>query len=123
MPGAPTALCQLFFVPHLAGSFEIDEHEIGIVTDFDSPLTDDVPDAGRGIAHPMDNLLQRTSPPMDLVEHQSQRVFDRRQARRRSRVGALFFLERVGCMIGRDYLQSPISQSLPKPLVIFARFY
>ena len=97
-------------------AFQIDQHQVGVVADCDAALADDVPHAGRRVAHPVHDLLQRAAAAMHFVEHQRQRVLDRRQARGRMRVGLLLFFERVRRMIGGDDLDPAVAQRLPQLL-------
>ena len=74
----------------------------------------------------LDDLLERAAAAVDFVEHQGQRVFDRRQARRRAavagRIGLALFFERVRGVIGRDDLNAAVQQRLPQPAVVVGRF-
>ena len=54
------------------GFVEIDEHEIGIVADFDAALADNVPNAGRRVAHPARDLLDRAAAAIHFVEKQGE---------------------------------------------------
>ena len=60
---------------------------------------------------------------MHLVEHQRQRVLDRRQARRRAgrRIRLLLFFQRVRRVVGGDDLHAAVEQGLPEPAVVVGR--
>ena len=93
---------------------EIDEHEVGVVADGDAALADDVPHAGRGVAHPVDDLLQRAAAAVHFVEHQGERILDGGQAGGRGGVGALLFFERVRGVVGGDDLEAAVERVLAK---------
>src|SRR5438445_668599 len=57
VPGGPARLGFLFGILNGSGLVEIDEDEVGVVADFDAAFADDIPDAGRSIAHPTNDLL------------------------------------------------------------------
>ena len=122
MPGAPAALGELLFVADSCRALEIDQHQVGVVADVDAALADDVPHAGRGVAHPVDDLLQRAAAAVDFVEHQRQRVLDGRQAGGRCGVGLLLLFERVGGVVGGDHLDAAVEQGLPELPIVVGRF-
>lgn len=82
VPRAPTAFSDLLFIADFLCAIEVDKHQVSIIANRNPSFTDDIPNAGRGVAHPMDNLFQRTAALVDLVEHQRERVLNGRQARR-----------------------------------------
>ena len=101
--------------------FEIDEHEVGVVADGDAAFADDVPHAGRGVAHPVDDLLERAAAAVDFVEHQGERILDGRQAGRRCRVGLLLFFERVRRVVGGDDLDAAVERAPARAAVVVGR--
>ena len=70
VPGAPAAFRELLVIANCVATMEVDQYEIGVIALFDAALVDDVPDAGRGVAHPLDDLLQAATAAVDFVEHQ-----------------------------------------------------
>ena len=72
MPGAPATLGLLVLVPDNRLFVEIDQHQVGVVSTDNTPLVHQIPHASGCVAHPVDHLLQRAMPQMNLVEHQGQ---------------------------------------------------
>src|SRR5262245_60186951 len=70
VPRGPAGFGRLLGVVDGRGLVEIDEDEIGVVADGNAALVDDVPDAGGGVAHPVDDLLDRAAAAVDFVQHQ-----------------------------------------------------
>jgi len=72
VPGTPATFSDLPFIADVVGALQIDKDEVGVVAHGDAALADDVPHAGRRVAHPVDHLFQRAAPTVDFVEHQRQ---------------------------------------------------
>ncbi len=122
VPGTPAALRHLLFIADLVHPFQIDQHQVRIVSNLDAALSNDVPHARRRIAHPVNHLFQRAATVAYLIQHQRQRILHRRQTRWRGRVRPPLFFERVGRVIGGHNFQSAVGERLPQPSIVFARF-
>src|SRR5262249_23677890 len=70
VPRTPATFCNLSLIADFVGAVEVDQHEIGIVTDSDAALAVEIPDTGGSVAHPMDDLLECTAAAVDFIEHQ-----------------------------------------------------
>ena len=80
VPGAPATFRELMFVEYCFGFLEIDQYQVGVIPNGDSPFANEIPDSGGGVAHPMRDLLQRAMSLVCLVQYEGQRIFDSWQA-------------------------------------------
>ena len=108
MPGTPSALGLLFFVTYFLLALKVNQHQVCIMADGDSPLAGYIPYSCWRIAHPVHNLFKATPLVINLVEHQCQHILYRRESRGRLGVRQFLFLSRVWGMVRRDHLDPTV---------------
>src|SRR4051812_21863833 len=84
VPRAPTRFRNLILIANCLPAIQINEREISIIARRNSTFIEDVPYTCRSIAHPIYDLLKRTTPTVYLIEHQRERIFDGWNPRGRS---------------------------------------
>jgi hypothetical protein len=78
---------------------EIDDGQVGVVSDGDAPLSGDPEDAVGPVAGEIDEALQGEPAGMDVVEHDGDECLHAGHAGRRIGIGLRLLLERVRRMV------------------------
>ncbi len=116
--GRPFAEALDLAVCDFAPRFQIHDGEIGVIVGRDSSLFRDSEEFGRGGACQLDEAAEAQSSAIHMMEHDWQKRLRACHSGGRVGIGFVFFLARVGRVVGADHIHGSFAQRFPQGLAV-----